>query len=826
MRLPQILCLLSAAAFGQSFAAVLTVRIVDAETDQPLAARVYVQDDAGRWHFVESASSDGTAVRYEKTARVNPNSVEMHTTVSAHPFTAELPPGRYTLHVERGKEYFPASHTVTLGAEPVSLRLPLKRWINMSERGWYSGDTHVHRSLGELPNVMLAEDLNVAFPLSYWVTHASKPPAAGDKNLGGDIPAGLVKVDDTHVFWPRNTEYEIFSVGLKRHTLGAVFVLGHRDVFTEGVPPLRPVAERARTEGALLDLDKHSWPWAMALPALMGVDLYELSNNHMWRTEFGFRSWTPAAPPHLLPPYGGDQGGERAWIHYTLGNYYTLLNCGFNLRPTAGNANGVHPVPLGFGRVYVHLPQGFSYEAWKSGLNAGRSFVTTGPMLFAQLNARDPGETFEAEAGETFQLTGRILSEQPLTFGEIIHNGAPVQVLRAQNRKTETGAHVTEFTAEVAIESSGWLAVRCWEDRPDGRVRYAHTAPWHIKVPGSPLLAPPQDRDHLVTRMRDEIERSRGLLSAEAIAEYQQALATYERVAVRDDSASVRASARMPANDGELRDWLQNMVWHHRFTPAEVRAATGLSLQEIEAALHRFDIRADNRPAGTPGRLRVLPYPGGRHPRLGFLEGAVHPQRETKISVFTPWDDASYVVVDVPEAVWSNLGLTYLAHTHVPTIWSRQDTRLPQLEWSRHADGSLHFERELPNKIAFGARVTPHPHRVEMELWLKNGSAETLTGLRIQNCVMLSAAAGFNAQTSQNKLLRSPFAAVRSEDGRRWIITAWQGCLRTWANPPVPCLHSDPQFEDCPPGETRALKGWLWFYEGDEIERELERLLP
>jgi hypothetical protein len=55
-----------------------------------------------------------------------------------------------------------------------------------------------------------------------------------------------------------------------------------------------------------------------------------------------------------------------------------------------------------------------------------------------------------------------------------------------------------------------------------------------------------------------------------------------------------------------------------------------------------------------------------------------------------------------------------------------------------------------------------------------------------------------------------PVAAVaRSHDGRRWIITAWERCQRAWADPPVPCLHSDPQFPDCAPGETQRLRGWL-----------------
>jgi len=37
-------------------------------------------------------------------------------------------------------------------------------------------------------------------------------------------------------------------------------------------------------------------------------------------------------------------------------------------------------------------------------------------------------------------------------------------------------------------------------------------------------------------------------------------------------------------------------------------------------------------------------------------------------------------------------------------------------------------------------------------------------------------------------------------------------------------MHSDPQFPDCKPGETKRMKGWLSFYEGDDIEAELKRI--
>jgi hypothetical protein len=294
---------------------------------------------------------------------------------------------------------------------------------------------------------------------------------------------------------------------------------------------------------------------------------------------------------------------------------------------------------------------------------------------------------------------------------------------------------------------------------------------------------------------------------------------------VEEEEENGSGNFRRPDNDGELKYWLGNMVWYHLFTNEEIRAATGLTESEIVAALAKFNIRPDNRPRrAEDAPLLVLPYPGGRHPRIGFLDGAIDPQRETKFSVFTPWDVHSYVVVDVPEAIWSNLGLTYLAHTHIDTIWTKQDIILPRLEWNRHPDGTLDIERKLPNGIAFGMKVKPTKEAVLMELWLKNGTDEKLSDLRVQNCVMTKMATGFEQQSNDNKVLTNPYVACRSGDGKRWIITAWEKCNNPWANDKCPCFHSDPKFPDTEPGQTHRLRGWLSFYEGTDIEAEFKRI--
>lgn len=509
--------------------------IVDADSGAPLPARVYLHEQDGSWHFVRTASPSGTAVPYEKRNWIRADAEEMHTTVSAHPIVVSLHPGTYTITIERGKEYLPLTETFTLTDSPIDLTLSLQRWVNMRARGWYSGDTHVHRTLEELPNVMLAEDLNVAFPLTYWVTEAFTPPTHGDKTSAEDaIPDTLIKIDDTHVIWPRNTEWEIFSIGGHRHTLGAVFALGHRTAFQEGVPPVSQIAEKARRENALLDLDKHDWPWSMTLPPTMGVQLYELSNNHLWRTEFAFREWNSPTPPYLRPPLNAQSGGEREWILFTMANYYALLNAGQAMQPTAGTASGVHPVPLGFGRVYVHLPDGFSYERWKEGLQAGRSFVTTGPMMFATMNGASPGKVFTGEA-ETLsaEVTGEILSEQALEAIEIIHNGHPIATIHPENRPRAQGGYHSSLTFTHTFTESGWLALRCWEVRGGTRVRFAHTAPWHVRIPDKPLYISKEERAYLIDRVKREINRSQPLMPPAALQEYRRALRYYQELETR-----------------------------------------------------------------------------------------------------------------------------------------------------------------------------------------------------------------------------------------------------------------------------------------------------
>ena len=289
-------------------------------------------------------------------------------------------------------------------------------------------------------------------------------------------------------------------------------------------------------------------------------------------------------------------------------------------------------------------------------------------------------------------------------------------------------------------------------------------------------------------------------------------------------------NARPAKDDEELHYWLENALVQHRFTAAETGTVLGLTADEVKTVAERLRVDVTRPPLGkAQADLKVLPYPGGRHPRIGFRDGAIRPQRESKVSVFAPWQDGGYAVVDVPEAVWFEASkkkpeLLYLAHTHIPTFWDKQSIRLAPLEWTREPVGRLSIERVLPNNVTLTSKIQPSKTGVRMEFQVTNGSDQLLTGLRIQMCVMLANLKGFEPRTNDNKVFSPPFAACRNTMGDKWIIVGWERCGQAWGNPPCPCLHSDPILEDVPPGESKYVRGWISFFEGKNIETELNRL--
>jgi hypothetical protein len=154
-------------------------------------------------------------------------------------------------------------------------------------------------------------------------------------------------------------------------------------------------------------------------------------------------------------------------------------------------------------------------------------------MLLAEVNGRSSGTQFALKSGKLrrVEVAGEIISDEPVNAVEIIVNGEMAQLFTPVSRKNREGANAARFSRTVEINGSSWIAVRCWEPRPGGRIRFAHTAPWFFDIPGAPLRPRQDDVELLIRSVRQEIARSSGVVPAEVLAEYEKALRIYENIA-------------------------------------------------------------------------------------------------------------------------------------------------------------------------------------------------------------------------------------------------------------------------------------------------------
>jgi hypothetical protein len=95
--------------------------------------------------------------------------------------------------------------------------------------------------------------------------------------------------------------------------------------------------------------------------------------------------------------------------------------------------------------------------------------------------------------------------------------------------KFPSGAYRYHFNHELPIKESSWVAVRGFSEK-NGRLRFAHSGPVHVTVPGKPLLPKRKEIRYFIRRMQEEIARNKPVLDAESLAEYQKALEVFQKL--------------------------------------------------------------------------------------------------------------------------------------------------------------------------------------------------------------------------------------------------------------------------------------------------------
>jgi hypothetical protein len=443
------------------------VRVNDAATGKPTPVRIQFTDEKGTYY---APFGRLTEISAEIGFDVGGNLLLDDKQFANIDGTCEiaLPSGRIFVEVHKGPEYESFTHDEMLGPGKMAVRLEIKRWSDIRQEGWYSGDTMVaiispHAALLEAE----AEDLAVVNLLAMHFPWREKTWCAPNLlAFSGQLPAlersGCIVVVNTNNLHPK---------------LGSVTLLNcHRIVF-----PLRFGEPFGPDDWAVGD-------WCDQCHRKAGLVI--------WVAE-QFYEYDEACATLLLGELAADlalgkiDAFEFNWAwelnSEILKGYYGLLNLGFRLPLVGGSHKETNEDLLGGCRTYARLQPGeeFNYKNWIEAVRAGRTFATKGPLLMLTVNGHDPGAVINLESpDQTVHVQAGVRRPFPPDRLELVVNG---KVVAESN-----SAKGSRLEMDIPMPDGGWIAAGYWgcEDSQGGFKLLAHTSPVYVQVPGQ---RPPPD---------------------------------------------------------------------------------------------------------------------------------------------------------------------------------------------------------------------------------------------------------------------------------------------------------------------------------------------
>lgn len=468
----------------------LWVKLQD-EKGNPVTARVYLRGEDGSYHIPDGSIGRGRRERF------------FH---ARGQFQLTLPPARYAVEVVKGFEFEPVTRNVNLSYLELTDRttvetITLKRVVDMPARGWFSGDVHMHPNHREgglymTPEdcqlVAAGEDIRVANLL---ISNRQYTTRVFDTEFFRDGAVDPASTDESMMVVQeefRNTS-DMYGhmplLGINR--LVEPFFTGERP-YWEDHPANYSIAKRVQEMGGVVSyahpaarvgilLGPHQareFPIDLALGVVNGLDL--VSNMD-----------------------------EDAATYL----YYRVLNSGLKCAASAGTDTQMDVTDnssiSGGGKVYVKLDPPLSYAKWIAGYRAGRTFASNGPLLFLDVDGREPGAEIPVTGTLRLNISAEAISLPPMQALELVVNGEVVAT--AQPAADGTSAKLSHV---LEVDKSVWIAARV---RGAGHRRvmndarlFAHTSPVYCTKDGK-LAAIPKDAAIVlgwIDRLIDDVKKS------------------------------------------------------------------------------------------------------------------------------------------------------------------------------------------------------------------------------------------------------------------------------------------------------------------------------
>ncbi len=401
-----------------------------------------------------------------------------------------LPPGEYQVAYGRGPEYLLLRKSITVPADKQHAEsFRLKRWIKLTDHGWYSGDHHVHAAgcahyesptEGVTPEDMmrhiLGEDLNIGCVLSWgpcWyhqkqffegqVHRLSTPQYVMryDVEVSGfpSQHAGhlcLLRLKEDDYEYPKPVEFD-YQFNAEKGTFKGT----KTDSIGQWPSWDLPILTWGSKQGGVVGFS-HSG-WGLALPDY-GPGGQRVPNGQGRAAD--------KLPDYAMPPFDGIGANEFVvdTVHgvcdfissvdtpsvWELNVWYHTLNCGMTTR-ISGETDFpcIYGDKVGLGRIYVKLdpkkasggrqpPDGqqLNFDDWVLGVKDGRSYCCDGlshliDFSVGGLNVGEKGDKDRAsflavKSGEKLAVKVKasgFLNEEPDTW-----NGQPIKNARLDQK--------------------------------------------------------------------------------------------------------------------------------------------------------------------------------------------------------------------------------------------------------------------------------------------------------------------------------------------------------------------------------------------------------
>jgi len=373
-------------------------------------------------------------------------------------FEIDVPPGKTTVTLERGFEHALVFETVEL--QPGETRegtLASRRFVDAKAQGWISGDTHIHwvtnawnvdLPLEDLALVQRAEDLRVANNLT--LLHRTTTDAFIKPSQALVGPIAPYSKGEYHI--------EMAEEYRNQNLYGHLCFLNLQWL----VLPIGTGPQIAGDDSLDYPLNKTAILEARGQGGI-SIEAHGTGANHEL-------------------PLNAVHGLTDSVDQIDADDYYRLLDCGFQLPLTNGSD---HPARVaGCARAYVQIDGGFDYEKWIDGIRRGRTFTTSGPLLFFTVDGAGPGTVLTHSGRAPLRARLHARSRFPLGRVQIVSNGKVLKELDTQDREAV-------LECDIPADTSRWVVARCsrndrWNAlwHPD----IAHTSAVYLHRDGQPVF--------------------------------------------------------------------------------------------------------------------------------------------------------------------------------------------------------------------------------------------------------------------------------------------------------------------------------------------------